>query len=178
MRCLKCGRETEQTFCEICRAEMEKYPVKPGTIVMLPKERPAEKKLPGRKPAVPPETVIRVQQRTIRRLGRGVAALVVLLALMGAVLIRLLDERNNPPVGKNYSTVTKPTEETTEAAATEETGVDTQLADEAAIAPAELEDYLFAQAESAAQQEASAAEAAETEGAESTAAISTGEPAE
>ena len=46
MKCLKCGRETDQTFCQACREEMEKYPVKPGTIVLLPKERPSGKKTP------------------------------------------------------------------------------------------------------------------------------------
>ena len=75
MRCLKCGRESEETFCRICQEEMEKYPVKPGTIVLLPKERTEEKKPAPRKPQVPPETVIRGQRRTIRRLSGGIAAL-------------------------------------------------------------------------------------------------------
>ncbi|MGN0999756.1 MAG: hypothetical protein ACI4PO_09410 [Faecousia sp.] len=41
MKCLKCGRETssEQIFCQDCLLDMEKYPVKPGTVVQLPKRR-------------------------------------------------------------------------------------------------------------------------------------------
>ena len=39
MGCLKCGRETDQTFCESCRETMKKYPVKPGAVVILPRER-------------------------------------------------------------------------------------------------------------------------------------------
>ena len=37
MKCVKCGRDTDQTFCESCRDDMARYPVKPGTIVQLPK---------------------------------------------------------------------------------------------------------------------------------------------
>ena len=41
MNCLKCGRETssEQCFCQDCLLDMEKYPVKPGTVIQLPKRR-------------------------------------------------------------------------------------------------------------------------------------------
>ena len=41
MYCMKCGREIEdgQAFCGDCLAVMEKYPVKPGTAVILPKRR-------------------------------------------------------------------------------------------------------------------------------------------
>ena len=93
MRCLKCGRESEETFCRICQEEMEKYPVKPGTIVLLPKERTEEKKPAPRKPQVPPETVIRGQRRTIRRLSGGIAALVALVVLLGAMTLHLLGDQ-------------------------------------------------------------------------------------
>lgn len=138
MRCLKCGRESEETFCRICQEEMEKYPVKPGTIVLLPKERTEEKKPAPRKPQVPPETVIRSQRRTIRRLSGGIAALVALLMLLGAVTVHLLGGQKKTPLGKNYSTVTRPSEEESTPPATQ---------DEEAIAPAELEDYLYAQSQ-------------------------------
>ena len=37
-QCMKCGRELKagEVFCETCRDEMEKYPVKPGVVVLLP----------------------------------------------------------------------------------------------------------------------------------------------
>ena len=147
MKCIKCGRETDQTFCEKCRAEMEKYPVKPGTIVLLPKERPANKKPQPRHQATPPEEKLRSQRRTIRRLSRAVA---VLLVLTGIAIVRLVERSAKPAVGQNYSTVTKPSEASTLPSDTQETAaqaLDT-LAEEAVIAPAELEDYLFAQEES------------------------------
>ena len=145
MRCLKCGRETEQTFCEKCRAEMEKYPIKPGTIVLLPKERTSNKKPQVWHPPLEPEEVVENQRRTIRRLSRAFAALLVLTVLMGIAIVRLVQDSGQRPVGQNYSTVTKPSEETTAAAETQAT--DTQAEDEV-IAPAELEDYIFSQEES------------------------------
>ena len=152
MKCIKCGRETDQTFCEKCRAEMEKYPVKPGTIVLLPKERPANKKPQPqpRRQATPPEETLRSQRRTIRRLSRAVAVLLVLLVLTGIAIVQLVERSAKPAVGQNYSTVTKPSGESTLPSDTQETAaqaLDT-LAEEAVIAPAELEDYLFAQEES------------------------------
>ena len=43
MSCMKCGKEVseDQVFCEECLAEMDKYPVKPGTPLLLP-SRPRE----------------------------------------------------------------------------------------------------------------------------------------
>ena len=37
-QCMKCGRELKsgEVFCETCQTEMEKYPVKPGVVVLLP----------------------------------------------------------------------------------------------------------------------------------------------
>ena len=43
MRCLKCGQEIgdSEVFCPDCLKDMEKYPVKPGTVVRLPQRAPA-----------------------------------------------------------------------------------------------------------------------------------------
>lgn len=113
MKCLKCGRETGETFCNACLADMEKYPVKPGSIVLFPKERTAPKKAPPRHPVVSPETTIENQRKLIRRLIKSVAALLILLVLTGFALFRMIQENSKPQVGKNYSTVTKPAEEST-----------------------------------------------------------------
>ena len=42
MACMKCGKEVSegQVFCEECLAEMERYPVKPGTPLLLPHRDP------------------------------------------------------------------------------------------------------------------------------------------
>ena len=119
MRCLKCGRETDQTFCQTCREEMDRYPVKPGTIIQLPKDRSKSytRRSINWRDMISPETQIENQKRTIRRLSGAVAALVVLLIVMGFVMFRVLQNPGQPPVGQNYSTVTKatdPSEDATE----------------------------------------------------------------
>ena len=143
MKCLKCGRETEQTFCEICRESMKKYPVNPKTIVLLPKERVPEKKASARFIPASPEAVIASQKRTIRRLRKAVAVLCACLAVMAGGIWLVSQKGGVPPVGQNYSTVTKSTADTTPGSE-ETTGSifpDAQ-SDAFAIAPAELEDYL------------------------------------
>ena len=42
MSCMKCGKEVseDQVFCPECLAEMDRYPVKPGTPVLLPHREP------------------------------------------------------------------------------------------------------------------------------------------
>ena len=119
MKCLKCGRETDQTFCADCRAEMEKYPVKPGTIILLPKERTPIQKPSPRYARTSLESVVKAQKKTIRRMGRAIIVLLVLMAVMTGFLIRLLNDDQQIPLGKNYSTITRPVTETTEQ--TEET---------------------------------------------------------
>ena len=48
MHCMKCGRNVEgsHVFCSYCMAEMEQYPIKPGTVVRLPQHysTPLDKK--------------------------------------------------------------------------------------------------------------------------------------
>lgn len=115
MRCLKCGRETDQSFCENCRAVMEKYPVKPGAIILLPKDRSAAyiKRSVSRRTAIAPEVRISAQRKTIRRLTTAVASLLVLILFMGFALFRIVSGGDTRPVGQNYSSVTKAAEETT-----------------------------------------------------------------
>lgn len=36
MACLKCGKETNDVFCDRCKADMAQYPVNPGTPVSVP----------------------------------------------------------------------------------------------------------------------------------------------
>lgn len=112
MKCLKCGRECDQTFCQSCREEMDRYPVRPGTIIQLPKDRSAAyvRRDPNWRSKISPEEQLSQQKRTIRRLGRAVAVLLVLLVFMVFILIRVLRGPDQPPVGQNYSTVTRATE--------------------------------------------------------------------
>ena len=42
MGCLRCGKETENNavFCEECTRGMADYPVKPGTVIVIPQRDP------------------------------------------------------------------------------------------------------------------------------------------
>ncbi len=60
MKCMKCGTAvpTEQVFCANCQEEMDRYPVKPGTPILLPNrtEKPSTK--PSHKKTRKPEEII------------------------------------------------------------------------------------------------------------------------
>ena len=116
MNCLKCGRETDQTFCEICRAEMEKHPVKPGVVVVLPKERkPIVRRQPVRNANANLERRIAAQNRILHHLAVTVVVLVILLILTGVVSFYLIRSNSGKPLGQNYSTVTASSQTQTEA---------------------------------------------------------------
>ena len=119
MGCMKCGRDISsgQVFCDKCLEEMEKYPVKPGTVVRLPqrKNTPAAKKpYSRRRTPIPPEE----QVKNLKRILRNMVALVVVLSLLlGAAgyfaVVHLLESEIVRLPGQNYSSVTA--EEPTEA---------------------------------------------------------------
>ena len=74
MFCMKCGREIESgVFCLDCLCDMEKYPVKPGTAIQLPKRRDA---VPARKMFTPRKTLTAEEQ--IRKLRKTLRTMVVL----------------------------------------------------------------------------------------------------
>jgi len=107
--CMKCGRELKPgtVFCEGCLAEMEKYPVKPGVVVLLP-HRPAQNpKNPGRRkhPVVPLEEQV---ARLKKRLRDTIIALVLALAALAgtgwfAVTQYLENQEEGLLPGQNYS---------------------------------------------------------------------------
>ena len=110
MNCMKCGRDLEpgQVFCQECRAEMEKYPVKPGTVVQLPRRREesAIKKMSRRRtPPIPEEQV-----KSLRKIIRGLVGMIMVLLALVAVLLYptikdLLAKETFLP-GQNYSSIT------------------------------------------------------------------------
>lgn len=59
MYCLKCGKETleEKIFCEDCLLLAQRYPVKPGTPVQLPRQDPTKKNTPQKRTLSPEEQV-------------------------------------------------------------------------------------------------------------------------
>ena len=123
MKCLKCGRETDQTFCAQCREEMDRCPVRPGTIIQLPKDRTAAYHRSGQNwhASVSMDDRLEAQRLTIRRLTRVVVGLAALVLILSLVISRLLSGNTQPPVGQNYSAVTKATGDVTEPT----TGADT-----------------------------------------------------
>ena len=127
MKCLKCGRETDQTFCDSCREEMDRYPVRPGTIIQLPKDRTAAYHRSGQNwhASVSMDDRLEAQRLTIRRLTRVVVGLAALVLILSLVISRLLSGNTQPPVGQNYSAVTKSTGDVTEPTTGADTGAET-----------------------------------------------------
>ena len=108
MNCMKCSREIddEQVFCPECLADMEKYPVKPGTVVQLPvRPKPATVRKSSRRRALPSP------EEQVRKLKKHIAVLCVLLTLTLAALIAVTGfllwqmDREDVDVlpGQNYS---------------------------------------------------------------------------
>lgn len=93
--------------------EMERYPVKPDTPVVLPKRQMKERRNHGKKPTRSEELIEQLQHR-LRVLRRSVAILVALLVLVtGLLTIQLIRQWKQKEIGSNYSTIT-PTEATTQ----------------------------------------------------------------
>lgn len=111
MNCMKCGREVEsdQVFCKDCLTDMEKHPVDPNAVVLIPKRTAPVKKIHQRRQS--PEDIILKLEKRCRVLG--VALTLALLMLMGlgvgtAILAKELDVMKL--IGQNYLTVEEETE--------------------------------------------------------------------
>lgn len=111
MNCAKCGREIEkdQVFCPVCLEEMERHPVKPGTVVYIPKHSDDEvEKKPHVRRKLPP-----TPEQQIKKLKRKVVWLRILLVLsllfcgaLSFVAGQMVSELDFYRfLGKNYSTV-------------------------------------------------------------------------
>jgi len=114
LNCLKCGKETTESnvFCAECLAVMERYPVKPGTAIVLPHREP---QLSEKKPARRRELSIKEQlhghKQTIRWLLATICVLLAALLFVSGMLLRLLQEQDpSQEIGKNYTTTTTSTQ--------------------------------------------------------------------
>lgn len=108
MNCMKCGLEIteEAAFCQNCLAEMEKYPVEPGTVVLLPRRKES---LSAKKTVKRHTPSLEEQIATLRKAVKFMAILLVLCFIAIALMFKptmhyVLDE--HVPIGQNYSTVT------------------------------------------------------------------------
>ena len=108
MNCVKCGRDIpeDQVFCEKCLAEMEMYPVNPGTAVHIPTRSPEEEiiRKPVKKKHIP--TAEELLLRTRKKLRRNRIFVVVLLLACGLLSVVLgqtaLELDIQRLVGQNY----------------------------------------------------------------------------
>ena len=99
MNCLKCGRtlKDQLVFCPDCQADMEKYPVKPGTPIQLPSQPkfiPAKKKPTRRKKTLKPEERLPRMRSAIRWLIFALVICLLAFVLTAAMVLRLLDQRD------------------------------------------------------------------------------------
>ena len=110
VNCMRCGRETpgEQCFCEECLLDMERCPVKPGTVVQLPSRRVdvPQRKAPRRK-IISPEDQVKALKRRLRGVYIG---LVICLLLLGLAVYGLFRHtaKDRFAIGQDYSSVTTP----------------------------------------------------------------------
>jgi hypothetical protein len=110
MNCMKCGREIAlgQVFCKECLADMEQYPIKPGTPVPQFDPAPAvavKRVAAPRKQKKPEELVIDLKKWII---GLSISLLVVILSfsIVTAILVGQLENAENKvPAGQNYSSL-------------------------------------------------------------------------
>ena len=115
MNCIKCCQEAqgEDIFCQTCLLEMQKYPVEPGTVVLLPrrKETSVKKTVKRHTPS---------QEEQISFLRRRVALLTLLLAICIALILVMFKPAmhyirdDHYEIGQNYSSVTDSEEDSSD----------------------------------------------------------------
>ena len=117
-KCMKCGRPCaeNQAFCAECLTDMERHPVKPGVVVLLPQQERAARPVSRRRQSVlsPEEQLARLKKQVIS------LWLALILALgaagtLGWFLFKdhMSHEAAKPLPGQNYSSEeTKLPEET------------------------------------------------------------------
>ena len=110
MFCMKCGREIVlgQVFCKECLADMEQYPIKPGTPV--PQFDPAPvvvvKRSAAPRKQKKPEEMVTDLKKWILGLSVSLLAVILGFSIVTAILIhRLETAEDKVPAGQNYSSL-------------------------------------------------------------------------
>ena len=109
MYCLKCGNETEneQVFCKHCLEVMDKYPVKAGTHIQLPRrEIVSVSKKQSRRRGVSSEDQIVRYKVLIRTLVALLGTVSVVLGIFIGLYFNQKTETfvtEEPPIGQNYT---------------------------------------------------------------------------
>ena len=109
MYCLKCGNETEneQVFCKHCLEVMDKYPVKAGTHIQLPRRDVVSvSKKQSRRRNVSSEDQIIHYKVLIRTLVALLGTVSVVLGIFISLYFnqdRQHVAAEEPPIGQNYT---------------------------------------------------------------------------
>ncbi len=111
-KCLKCGREIpeDQTFCDSCLAEMDKYPVKPGVVVLLPhREKQSQKPVTRRRHSLLPlEDQVKIWKHRAIVLAAALVISLLTTGVLGWLVVQDILEEDVPLIlpGQNYSSGT------------------------------------------------------------------------
>ena len=110
-KCLKCARpcQENQAFCGECLAEMQKYPVKPGVVVLLPQpEKRAKIPTRRRHSAPPPEEQLVKLKKRVTALWLALILSLSAAGVLGYLTVAnlLVQKENRPLPGQNYSAET------------------------------------------------------------------------
>ena len=123
MGCMKCGRELESdgVFCYECLADMNRYPVAPGTAVHIPirKESHAVRKSQPKRRVINPEERILRLKKHIWFLTVTLVISMVLTVLMIYPTVSYFQRKYHLRPGQNYSTIIATTAPTTAPEATD-----------------------------------------------------------
>lgn len=107
MNCMKCGREIAlgQVFCKDCLADMEQYPIEPGTPVPMFNITPtsAPKRPTTTRKQKKPEEQVSTLKRWIAALSVMLFVVVLGFSMITAILLHRLENADQKdPLGQNY----------------------------------------------------------------------------
>lgn len=110
MNCMKCGREIAlgQVFCKDCLADMERYPIAPGTPVPMFNTNPivAPKRPVSTRKQKKPEEQISKLKKWIIALSLILFAVILGFSLVTSILVHRLEEaETEKPKEQNYSSL-------------------------------------------------------------------------
>lgn len=107
MNCIKCGKEVtdDGVFCVDCLLEMKKYPVDPGTVVLLPRRREAsiQKKQVKRHAPAPEEQIASLRKKVLILTLLLMACITAIVLMFEPTMHYVRDEHFE--IGQNYSSV-------------------------------------------------------------------------
>lgn len=110
MNCMKCGREIAlgQVFCKECLADMEQYPIAPGTPVPMFNTNPtvAPKRPASNRKQKKPEEQISSLKKWILALSLLLLVVIIGFSLVTSVLMHRLEEAQTDETrDQNYSSL-------------------------------------------------------------------------